>query len=183
MNLSVASDRNGLRRYLNERMLIGLVSGLAMVPLGCLCNDYAADPKINLQALMAKRVPVLLEFGRGWCIPCKYMKPILEDTSKAYAGKAIVMTVDMDANKDLVRNFKVRMMPTQVFLMPDGKEFFRNEGTLERDKSLRSSPRWAWDSRVCKVLLDSSLRRLPPRPLPHIQMPAGKRWNQWRQME
>jgi hypothetical protein len=24
-------------------------------------------------------------------------------------------------------------MPTQVFLSPDGKEFFRNEGILERD--------------------------------------------------
>ena len=25
------------------------------------------------------------------------------------------------------------MMPTQVFIAPDGKEFFRNEGTFERD--------------------------------------------------
>jgi thioredoxin 1 len=95
---------------------------------------FAAEPRINLQALLSKRVPILLEFGRGWCIPCKYMKPILDDTAKAFTGKAIVMTVDMDANKDLVTSFKIRMMPTQVFLMPDGKEFFRNEGTLERDQ-------------------------------------------------
>ena len=44
------------------------------------------------------------------------------------------MAVDMDANKDLVKTFKIRMMPTQVFLTPDGKEFFRNEGTLEREQ-------------------------------------------------
>ncbi len=94
----------------------------------------AAESKINLQTLVANRVPILLEFGRGWCIPCKYMKPILEDMSAAYSGKAIVMTVDMDANKDLVRDFRIRMMPTQVFLSPDGKEFFRNEGTLERNQ-------------------------------------------------
>jgi thioredoxin 1 len=94
----------------------------------------AAEPKINMQALLAKKVPILLEFGRGWCIPCKYMKPILDDMGKAYAGKAIVTTVDMDANKDLVRDFRIRMMPTQVFITPDGKEFFRNEGTLERDQ-------------------------------------------------
>ena len=62
------------------------------------------------------------------------MKPILEDMGTAYQGKAIVMTVDMDANKDLVANFRVRMMPTQVFLAPDGKEFFRNEGTMERNQ-------------------------------------------------
>lgn len=116
-----------------KRMWVNFVSALALVALVGLCNEVAADPKINLQALMAKRVPVLLEFGRGWCIPCKYMKPILEETSKAYANRAIVMTVDMDANKALVRDFRIRMMPTQVFLMPDGKEFFRNEGTLERE--------------------------------------------------
>jgi thioredoxin 1 len=93
-----------------------------------------AEGKINLQALMAKHAPILLEFGRGWCKPCKYMKPILEETAKAYSGRAIVMTVDMDANKDLVRDFKIRLMPTQVFLTPEGKEFFRNEGALERDQ-------------------------------------------------
>jgi len=94
----------------------------------------ASEPKINLDTVLSKRMPVLLEFGRGWCIPCKYMKPILEDMAKLFNGKAMVLTVDMDANKDLVRKFGIRMMPTQVFLMPDGKEFFRNEGTLEREQ-------------------------------------------------
>jgi thioredoxin 1 len=111
-----------------------VVLGLCIVQWVAALPGYAAEPKINLQALLAKRAPILLEFGRGWCIPCKYMKPILADISRAYSGRAIVMTVDMDANKDLVRSFKIRMMPTQVFLMPDGKEFFRNEGTLERDQ-------------------------------------------------
>ncbi len=107
-------------------MIVGMFTGGV--------NLSAADAKIDLQALVAKRMPVLLEFGRGWCIPCKYMKPILEDMSKAYSGKAIVMTVDMDANKDLVRDFKIIAMPTQVFLTTDGKEFFRNMGVLERDQ-------------------------------------------------
>jgi thioredoxin-like negative regulator of GroEL len=97
---------------------------------------FAAE-RINLQALMAKRVPVLLEFGRGWCKPCKYMKPILDDMERAYAGSAIVKTVDMDANADLVRSFGIRVMPTQIFLMSDGKEFMRNEGTLEREQIMQ----------------------------------------------
>ena len=116
-------------RRINLIIIITLLVGL----FGLLSHANAQDPKINLQALLSKKVPILLEFGRGWCIPCKYMKPILEDMGKAYSGKAIVTTVDMDANKDLVRDFRIRMMPTQVFLTPDGKEFFRNEGTLERE--------------------------------------------------
>ena len=96
-------------------------------------NALLEEQRIDLQSMMAKRVPILLEFGKGWCRPCKYMKPILEDMAKDYGEKAIVATVDMDANSDLVRSFGVRVMPTQVFLWPDGKEFFRNEGVLERE--------------------------------------------------
>lgn len=106
---------------------------LAATLAGRLSPAHSAQ-RINLQALMSKRVPILLEFGRGWCKPCKYMKPILEDMAEAYKGRAIVTTVDMDANRDLVRAFRVRMMPTQLFLTPDGKEFMRNEGTLEREQ-------------------------------------------------
>ena len=117
-----------MRRF-NLTIIITLFVGL----FGLLSQANAQDPKINLQALLSKKVPILLEFGRGWCIPCKYMKPILDEMGAAYSGKAIVATVDMDANKDLVRDFRIRMMPTQVFIASDGKEFFRNEGTFERD--------------------------------------------------
>jgi thioredoxin 1 len=119
---------------MRKRTYLFVVFSLILGVSGFLPRVCAAEGKINLQALIEKQVPILLEFGRGWCKPCKYMKPILEDVSKAYAGKAIVTTVDMDANKDLVREFKIRLMPTQVFLLPDGKEFFRNEGTLEREQ-------------------------------------------------
>ncbi len=119
-----------MRRGMNLLVVCAVVLGIS----GFLPQTCIAEGKINLQALTAKQVPILLEFGRGWCKPCKYMKPILEDTAKAYAGKAIVTTVDMDANKDLVQAFRIRLMPTQVFLTPDGKEFFRNEGTLEREQ-------------------------------------------------
>lgn len=98
------------------------------------CQSSAADSKIDLQALAARKMPALLEFGRGWCIPCKYMKPILEDMSRVYSGRALVTTVDMDANKGLVKQFRIRLMPTQVFLAADGKEFLRHEGTLEREQ-------------------------------------------------
>ncbi|MGC8658440.1 MAG: thioredoxin family protein [Desulfomonilaceae bacterium] len=120
-----------------RRINLLVIFALFFGALGFWTNADAQEKQINLQALFAKRVPIMLEFGRGWCIPCKYMKPILQDMAKAYAGKAIVTTVDMDANKALVRDFKIRMMPTQVFLTPDGKEFFRNEGTLERENIIQ----------------------------------------------
>ena len=110
----------------------------SFVTVICLALVLIAGPapaaqRIDLQSLMSKRVPVLLEFGRGWCKPCKYMKPILKDAARAYEGRAVVASVDMDANLDLARRLSVRLMPTQIFLWPNGKVFFRNEGVLERD--------------------------------------------------
>jgi thioredoxin 1 len=115
--------------------VIGIFAALAYVIffMERSTSALSEEQRIDLQSMMAKRVPILLEFGKGWCRPCKYMKPILEDTAKNYGGKAIVVAVDMDANSDLVRDFRVRLMPTQVFLRPDGREFFRNEGVLERE--------------------------------------------------
>jgi thioredoxin 1 len=148
-----------------KKFCVVLVLCIAMALLAMI-TPSSAEPKTDIKALLSKRVPILLEFGRGWCIPCKYMKPILEDMAKAYAGKAIVTTVDMDANKDLVRGFNIRMMPTQVFLTPDGKEFLRNEGTLEREQ-------------IAKVFQDMGVAGtgqqgvLPP-PVPQPMVPQGQ---------
>jgi thioredoxin 1 len=115
-------------------LLIGVFGVLIyMVFMRDRSPDLSAETRIDLQELLSKRQPLLLEFGKGWCRPCKYMKPILEDTAAKYKGRATVVAVDMDANADLVRQFSIRVMPTQVFLRPDGREFFRNEGVLERE--------------------------------------------------
>jgi len=140
-------------------------------------NGFGAEPKINLQALMAKRMPVLLEFGRGWCIPCKYMKPILEDMAAAYQGKAIVLAVDMDANKDLVRDFRIRMMPTQVFVTPDGKEFTRNEGTLEREQIMQVFAKMgvAQPQRVATPAQRTAPPQIPEKMAPQVPKLPGPR--------
>ncbi len=114
--------------------LIGIFAGLVFVIFFMdRSTDISDADRVDLKALRDRRVPILLEFGKGWCQPCKYMKPILDEVARAYEGKAVVRAVDMDANVDLVRRFSIRVMPTQVFLSPDGREFFRNEGVLERE--------------------------------------------------
>ena len=94
----------------------------------------AAEPKIDLQALLAKRVPVLVEFGSNCCSPCNYSKQLLDDLAMSYGGRALVVGADVAVNKDLARQFKIRLTPTQVFLSADGKEFFRKEGNLQREQ-------------------------------------------------
>ena len=115
-----------------------LFSCMFAIALVCCVDPCMAEgKKVDYNKLLQKKVPLLLEFGRGWCKPCKYMKPILKDIAKAYGPRAVVCTVDMGVNRELNQAFKIRMMPTQVFILPDGREFHRNIGTLERDQIIQ----------------------------------------------
>lgn len=97
----------------------------------------AAETKINLQGLLAKRIPVLFVFGTDCCPTCSQMKPVVDDVAKAYEGRAIVTSVDLVANRSMLKDFRIRMTPTSVFLAPEGKEFFRQEGSLGRDQIIQ----------------------------------------------
>ncbi len=111
-------------------VMIGLLGGYVS-------QSQAAEPKIDLRALLTKKVPILLEFGSNCCPSCQYSKQVHDDLTKAYGGKAVLTGVDVAVNKDLAREFKIRLTPTQVFLTPDGKEFFRKEGNLQPDQIMQ----------------------------------------------
>ncbi|MFT3780512.1 MAG: thioredoxin family protein [Nibricoccus sp.] len=76
----------------------------------------------------AAKLPRLVDLGAGKCIPCKQMKPILEELTKEYAGQLDVEFIDIWENKASGESFGVRMIPTQIFFSADGKELFRHEG-------------------------------------------------------
>ncbi len=94
-------------------------------------RSCAADQKIEVRSLLSRNIPLMLQFGKSWCPTCKSTRPVLDSTARAYAGKALIVPVDVEANMELVRNLKIRLIPTQIFLTPDGREFFRHEGILQ----------------------------------------------------
>jgi thioredoxin 1 len=90
-----------------------LTPDLASIPLG--------------QALSSGK-PTLAEFGRGVCVPCKAMKPMLEQLSTEYEGKLHVVIVEVDDHMDQVRQYKIMAIPTQIGFDSSGKEIFRHVG-------------------------------------------------------
>jgi thioredoxin-like negative regulator of GroEL len=79
-----------------------------------------------------QHLPVLLEFSLDICIPCRRMKPILEEVTKEYQGKLLVKILEIEDYPYLVRQFDIRVVPTQIFLDSQGKVFRRHEGFLDR---------------------------------------------------
>jgi thioredoxin 1 len=87
--------------------------------------DLASIP---LEQALSSGLPTLAEFGWRTCIPCKQMKPILEELAVEYQGKLNVVIVEVYEHEDLTRAHQITAIPTQIFFDSNGKEVIRHVG-------------------------------------------------------
>jgi thioredoxin 1 len=78
------------------------------------------------------KLPMLVDLGKGTCIPCKKMKPILEELAIEYQGRAVVKVIDLRDEPQAANQYKIRLIPTQIFYDADGNEVFRHEGFMDK---------------------------------------------------
>lgn len=65
--------------------------------------------------------PALIDFYAGWCGPCKMLAPVLEEVSDEYAGRVDIYKVDVEQEEELAALFRVRSIPTLVYIPMDGQ--------------------------------------------------------------
>jgi thioredoxin 1 len=89
-----------------------------------------------------KRI-TFIELGSVNCIPCKAMQPILEELRKKYPDTVEVVFHDVwtKEGEPFARSFRIRVIPTQVFLDREGKEYHRHEGYLPLEEVLTALER------------------------------------------
>jgi len=87
----------------------------------------------ELDRALATGRPVVADFGRGKCIPCKMMKPILDDLKEEYAGRAEILIIEIDEYPAVTQRVSIRAIPTQIFYDAEGNEAYRHEGFMPRD--------------------------------------------------
>ena len=75
-----------------------------------------------------------LELGSLTCVPCKQMEKVLESVSEKYGDQIEVIFHDVKKNKEIIKKYKVKMIPTQVFLDENGKEIHRHVGFYPEEK-------------------------------------------------
>lgn len=66
---------------------------------------------------LSARVPVIVDLWADWCGPCKQLSPVLEKLIGEYAGRLVLVTVDVDANPQLTRGFQAQSIPTVAALI------------------------------------------------------------------
>jgi thioredoxin 1 len=98
-------------------------------------NPAAAGTATNTPAT-SDRLPRLLDLGAGKCVPCKMMKPILDDLKTNFAGNFRTEFIDVWENPDAGKQHGVEMIPTQIFYGAEGKELFRHTGFYSKEDIL-----------------------------------------------
>jgi thiol-disulfide isomerase/thioredoxin len=78
-------------------------------------------------------LPKLLDFGRGKCIPCKAMAPILKELSEEYKDRVIIKIIEIDQESKLTEANRIRLIPTQIFFDAKNEEVLRHEGFMSKD--------------------------------------------------
>lgn len=81
-------------------------------------------------------IPRLVDLGAGKCIPCKAMAPILDGLKAEYAGRMDVQFIDVWKDPDAGQAYGIRIIPTQIFYGPDGKELTRHQGFMDKEAIL-----------------------------------------------
>lgn len=70
----------------------------------------------NANSVLNQELPVVLDFGATWCGPCKKVSALMDELSEEYNGKVAVCKADVDECEDLAIEYKVRNVPTVLFI-------------------------------------------------------------------
>lgn len=96
----------------------------------------AGEPMPASAEAQPAAMPRLVDLGAGKCMACKMMAPVLEGLTREFAGRMKVDFIDVWENPGAGEHYKVRVIPTQIFLSPAGDELFRHEGFMSREDIL-----------------------------------------------
>ena len=117
-------------------------------------NDYVSKSMISLAGSEIKKtVPAFidsaynynkngrsfqftfLEFGAKGCSSCKRMEGVMEEIRSKYPDRVnvVFLNILIPENQNMMKYFGIALIPTQVLLDKDGKEFFRHSGFISAE--------------------------------------------------
>jgi thioredoxin 1 len=115
---------------MNTTARVRLISAMLACAALCAGGLHAADASDRASDTPA--LPRLVDLGSGRCIPCRLMKPILDELKRDYGTQFETVFIDVWENRDEGKRYGIRMIPTQIFYDAAGTERFRHEGFMAK---------------------------------------------------
>ena len=79
--------------------------------------------------VLESKEPVLVDFWAEWCGPCKMIAPALDELADAYTGRARIVKVNVDQERELAVKYHVRSIPYLV-VFKDGEKVGEQIGAV-----------------------------------------------------
>lgn len=93
--------------------------------------------KKNFRAAVLRHdKPVVVDVWADWCGPCHALAPQFAAAADALEGKARFVKLDADKNQKIVKQYKVRSLPTLLYFK-DGELVDRSSGVTSKSSILR----------------------------------------------
>ncbi len=121
-----------MRTLINLSLVLSLL-GVIITTAGCTHNTAQDKKQPTVKAQKSEKANykvTFIELGSEHCIPCQKMQPIMKSIKEKYAGRVKVVFHDVwtPEGKPYAAKYKIKLIPTQVFLDKNGKEFSRHVG-------------------------------------------------------
>ena len=94
-------------------------------------KELPPPPSLTMSSLvdaLSNGRPTIAEFGSSKCVPCKMMKPVLENLAVMFEGELNVVIIEVYEQMSLTREYGVMSIPTQVIFDENGQEIARHIG-------------------------------------------------------
>jgi thioredoxin 1 len=92
----------------------------------------AVDDSNFDEVVVKSSKPVMVDFWAEWCGPCRMIAPIIEEISKEYTERALVVKCDVDNSPGVAAKFGIRNIPT-VLYFKDGKVADKQVGAVPKN--------------------------------------------------
>ena len=81
--------------------------------------------------------PVLVDCWAPWCMPCRAQHPILEKVAEELQGKALIISLNAEENREAAYRLNIHSIPT-LLIFKNGKEKRRFVGLQKTDSLSRA---------------------------------------------
>jgi len=100
-------------------------------------NNQSLEVEVNgnnfQQEVLESSIPVLVDFGASWCMPCRMLEPTIEKLAEENQGKLKVCKLNTDENQNIAAQYGIQGIPTLI-VFKEGKEVGRIVGVMPKEK-------------------------------------------------